>query len=68
MKTKLIVAALILGAFALGQSTRKYNIKISHLDVNTISIVCLNGADPTGTKYGSLLLMSCGEIPKEKVK
>ena len=34
-------------------------IKITHLGTTDADIVCLNGADPTGNKYGNVLIVSC---------
>lgn len=36
-------------------------VKTSHLGPNAVAITCLNGADPTGQKVGSVLIISCGK-------
>jgi hypothetical protein len=42
--------------------TKPRNVyKTTHLSATQVGITCLNGADPTGTKLGDLLVISCGK-------
>jgi hypothetical protein len=63
MKTTLIV--LLLGfttglALAAGSSTH-YILNTKRLSTSEIALTCLNGADPTGTKIGDTVIISCGK-------
>lgn len=40
---------------------REYVIKSAHLGLNSLAVSCENGADPTGQKYGEVLIISCGK-------
>jgi hypothetical protein len=35
--------------------------RVSYLNKSEIGIVCRNGADPTGTKQGEMVIISCGK-------
>lgn len=44
------------------QSDKPKNVcKAVHLGPMSVAITCLNGADPTGNKYGDTLIISCGK-------
>lgn len=70
----LFLSAILIGMTVLAMSdsnesltmpipTRpKSIIKITHLGITDAGIVCLNGADPTGNKYGNVLIVSCGNV------
>ena len=57
---KLLFAVVFVGSLA-AQRAEKYICKSTHLGVNAVAITCLNGADPTGTKVGNTLIISCGK-------
>lgn len=54
-----LVLVLVL-AYSLAASEPKYICKTSHLGPMSVAVTCLNGADPTGTKVGDTLIISCG--------
>lgn len=60
---KILLPALVVGLClgTLNSQTRKYICKVTHLGTNDAAITCLNGADPTGNKVGSVLIISCGK-------
>lgn len=33
--------------------------KVTKLSLTDVGVTCLNGADPTGQKYGNVLIISC---------
>lgn len=35
--------------------------KVSRMSLTEVGITCLNGADPTGQKFGNVLVISCGK-------
>lgn len=57
---KTIAAILILAAFALGTES-KWVLNYKRLSTREIGISCNNGGDPTGTKVGDTLIISCGK-------
>ncbi len=60
MKLAIAVFALM-SVLAVGaRETTKSNIHVTHLTPNEVGIVCNNGGDPTGTKTGDVLIISCG--------
>lgn len=53
---------LVIGLSAMAFATRiEYNYKVSRLSTKEVGISCLNGGDPTGTKLGETLIISCGK-------
>jgi len=63
MRKTLFVASL-LAVFALGAYAKdkvEYIYKLSRLSEREVGISCLNGGDPTGTKVGDTLIISCGK-------
>jgi hypothetical protein len=61
-KTFLVLGVLLLVAgAAVAQAERaKALYKTVRLSYTQVGISCTNGADPTGTKIGELLIISCG--------
>lgn len=59
MKTRAIAAVLILCALACAES--KYILNAKRLSSTEEAISCANSADPTGTKVGNTLVISCGQ-------
>jgi hypothetical protein len=59
--TKAIAVFVLMASASLVAGDRpKSNIHVSHLTVNEVGITCANDADPTGTKTGSILIITCG--------
>lgn len=62
MKLKSLLAVfLVLCAASFAAERVKSIIHVSHIGANTVGVTCANGADPTGTKTGDVLLISCGK-------
>lgn len=60
MKLQIAIVLLLTGiAYAAGAI--KSVCKVTHLGSNDVGITCTNGADPTGRKYGDVLIISCGK-------
>lgn len=57
---KTAIAVLILCAVAVAERAQSF-IKVSHMSPNAVGISCLNNADPTGTKVGNVVIISCGK-------
>jgi len=59
---KRIVCGMLLACalFAVSQDKPKNVCKSTRLGPMAVAITCLNGADPTGRKYGDTLIISCG--------
>jgi hypothetical protein len=60
MTKRITIAILLLVSVAVA-ARREYTIKSSHLGLNAVAITCENGGDPTGKKYGDVLIISCGK-------
>jgi hypothetical protein len=64
-KGKMIVIGVavwaILAVAANAQTRAKYIYKLFRLNPAEVGIVCQNGADPTGTKVGDMVIISCGK-------
>jgi len=59
MKNYLTLALLLaLAAFAGAES--KYVLASKSLSTRSVAVSCNNGGDPTGTKLGDTLIISCG--------
>jgi len=58
-----IAASLvILFAVAVFAGDKPKNVyKLFHISPTELGISCLNGADPTGRKVDSLVIISCGQ-------
>lgn len=54
-----IVVVLMLCTLA-GAVQAKYVLNYKRLNTGTVAISCANGADPTGTKVGETVIISCG--------
>jgi hypothetical protein len=63
MKLKIAIAALLLMGFAHG-AAKDYVLTTKRIGDYTVAIGCKNGADPTGNKYGEILLISCKDMRK----
>ena len=62
MKRITITLVTILGLASAALAARQeYIIKSTRLGVSAVAITCTNGADPTGTKNGDVLIISCGK-------
>lgn len=60
MTKRIFLLILLLGTTAF--ATRiEYNYKVTRLSTKEVGISCLNGGDPTGTKLGETLIISCGK-------
>ena len=59
-KTGLLFAVAALFAGMAFAAERHSIIKVTHMSTTEVGIACLNGADPTGTKIGDTVIMSCG--------
>ena len=60
MKKYLVLALLTVStAYAAERVATVY--KISRMSSTEVGISCNNGADPTGTKVGNTVVMSCGK-------
>lgn len=58
---RLLTLATILAALALAAGAASKNIcQVKRLSTNEVGISCANGADPTGTKVGETVIISCG--------
>ena len=58
---RLITLVVILAALALAAAAAsKYTCQVKRLSGNEVGISCANGADPTGTKVGDTVIISCG--------
>lgn len=57
---KVALAILVLVSLAVAERAA-YVCKVAHLGTNVVAIVCTNGADPTGSKAGDALIISCGK-------
>lgn len=55
-----IASVLLLGSLTATDKPKSV-IHVSHLNLMTVGISCLNGADPTGEKVGDVVIMSCGK-------
>jgi hypothetical protein len=52
----------VLAVVANAQTVKpKYIYKLFRLNPSELGIVCQNGADPTGTKVGDMVIISCGK-------
>jgi hypothetical protein len=60
MTKRIALAVLILAGFAVAAEPSKYIIKVARVSVTEAAISCTNGADPTGTKVGNTVIISCG--------
>lgn len=54
-----LLGAVMLGSLAVGES--KYVLSSKRLSSTEVALSCANGADPTGKKFGSVLIISCGK-------
>jgi len=65
MRKTLFVASLLAvfaaGVYAQATAKTKYIYKLSRLSESEVGISCQNGGDPTGTKVGDTLIISCGK-------
>ena len=64
MKRTLAIALLLTGLAGLagaGERESKYVLNYKRLSTREIGISCGNGGDPTGTKIGDTLVISCGK-------
>ena len=57
---RVVLAILILSALAVG-AEQKYVLSAKRLSTTEEAISCNNGGDPTGTKIGDTLIISCGK-------
>jgi hypothetical protein len=55
----LALTAVVAGVF--GWHVNSYVYRLTYLNKSEIGIVCSNGADPTGTKVGEMVVISCGK-------
>jgi len=63
MKLQIAIVLLLTGiAYAAGSI--KSICHVTHLGATDVGITCTNGADPTGHKYGDVLIISCGSPSK----
>lgn len=60
MKLKSLLAVFLVFCAASFAAVKSI-IHVSHIGANTVGVTCANGADPTGTKTGDVLLISCGK-------
>jgi hypothetical protein len=63
-KRKTLFVASLLAVFALGAYAKdkvEYIYKLSRLSVSEVGVSCQNGGDPTVTKVGDTLIVSCGK-------
>jgi hypothetical protein len=60
---KILFTASLLAVFAVGAyaTATKYIYKLSRLSESEVGISCQNGGDPTVTKVGDTLIVSCGK-------
>ncbi len=56
---KLLVVTLLLTAALAAE--QKYVLNAKRLSSTEFALVCNNGGDPTGTKIGNTLIISCGK-------
>jgi hypothetical protein len=56
-----LLVFVVLVAMASGEERAKSICKTSHIGINAVAISCTNGADPTGNKFGNVLIISCGK-------
>lgn len=55
-----ILAGLLFGLTLQGGQS-KANYKVTRLSANEVGVSCTNGADPSGSKVGDTVILSCGE-------
>lgn len=56
-----VAGVFLILAGVLGASDKpKSIIRVYHLSPMSVGIRCENGADPTGTKVGEMVIISCG--------
>ena len=56
---RIAIAVLVLVGLAGATEPSKYIIKVARVSSTEAAISCRNNADPTGTKIGNTLLISC---------
>ncbi len=59
-KTKWLLLIITL-VITTGSAAEKYIANTKRLSSTEIAISCANGGDPTGTKIGNTLIISCGK-------
>lgn len=59
------VTVLDLAAVAYGAASR-YIVHVSRIGNAAVAVSCMNGADPTGTKVGEAVIMTCDEVKELK--
>jgi hypothetical protein len=60
-RTIITLATLLLLGTGYAADKPKNIYKVTHLSTTEVGISCLNGADPTGRKFGDVVIMSCGK-------
>lgn len=65
IRNKITIAVILYAVLAVianaAQTRAKTVYKLFHLNETEVGIVCRNGADPTGTKVGDMVIISCGK-------
>lgn len=61
MKSRLMAALILLCVLCTAADRPKPIYKVTRLSITEVGISCLNGADPTGSKHGDMVIMSCGK-------
>lgn len=62
MKTRITLLSLLLSMAVLAFADHvDYICESKHIGTSAVAVSCKNGADPTGTKIGTILLISCGK-------
>lgn len=57
----LVLSVVLLGAAVLATGESKYVLSSKRLSSTAVALSCANGADPTGKKFGQVLIISCKE-------
>ena len=57
---RIIVAGLILTGICFAVEPSKFIIRVARVSSTEAAISCNNGAEPTGTKVGNTVIISCG--------
>ena len=57
---KTIIIILLLTTMTMA-TARDYVLKTKRLSDYSVGLICSNGSDPTGTKVGDMVIISCGK-------